>query len=144
MGRFIFRTIFVILILAFIGVQYIEVERTNPIVKADLEAPMEIKNIFRTSCYDCHSNITKWPWYSKVAPISWMIIDDVNEGRKKLNFSEWETLYSGKKEELKKKIWEEISAEEMPPSGYVYLHPGASLEITQKNILKKWLQNGDY
>jgi hypothetical protein len=144
MRRMLFRTLFVLLVLAFIGIQYIEVDRTNPPVKADLDAPIEIKNIFRTSCYDCHSNQTKWPWYSKVAPISWMIIDDVNEGRKHLNFSDWGTLFSGKREELKKKMWEELTADEMPPGKYIYLHPSASLEITQKNILKRWLQNSSY
>jgi hypothetical protein len=144
MRRVIFRTIFVLLILAFIGVQYIEVERTNPPVKADLQAPSDVKNIFRTSCYDCHSNQTKWPWYSKVAPVSWMIIDDVNEGRSHLNFSEWGNLLSDKKAELKKKILEELKDDEMPPGKYVYLHPGASLEITQKNTLFNWLQTSSY
>lgn len=140
MGR-IFRIIFILLVLAFIGVQYIEVDRTNPPVKADLNAPLDVKNIFKTACYDCHSYETKWSWYSKVAPISWLIIDDVNEGRKHLNFSEWGNLYSGKREELKKKIWEELVEDEMPPGKYIYLHPDASLELTQKNILKRWLQN---
>ena len=141
MKRFIFRAGFILLILTFIGIQYIEVDRTNPLVKKDLEAPVEIKNILKYSCYDCHSNETKWPWYSKVAPFSWLIIDDVNEARKHLNFSEWESLYSGKRDDLKKSIWEELVADEMPPRKYIYLHPSASLEITQKNILKKWLQS---
>lgn len=141
MRKFLFKILFPLFVLAFIGVQYIEVERTNPPVKTDLNAPLEIKNILRTSCYDCHSNETKWPWYSKVAPVSWLIIDEVNAGRKHLNFSEWETLYSRKKDELKKNIWEELVADEMPPSKYIYLHPSASLEMTQKNILKRWLQN---
>ncbi len=141
MRRFLFKTIFILFILAFIGIQYIEVERTNPPVKNDLDAPIEIKNILKTSCYDCHSNETKWPWYSKVAPVSWLIVDDVNEGRKHLNFSEWGSLYSRKRNELKKSMWEEIAQDEMPPDKYVYLHPDASLELTQKNILKKWLQS---
>lgn len=132
---------FALFVLAFIGIQYIEVERTNPPVKKDLEAPVEIKNILKTSCYDCHSNETIWPWYSKVAPISWLVVDDVNEGRKHLNFSEWETLYSEKRNELKKKIWEELVEDEMPPNKYLYLHPSASLEMTTKNILRRWLQS---
>lgn len=141
MRRFLFKTIFILFILAFIGIQYIEVERTNPPVKNDLDAPIEIKNILRTSCYDCHSNETKWPWYSKVAPVSWLIIDDVYEGRKHLNFSEWGSLFSGKKNELKRSMWEEIVKDKMPLGKYIYLHPAASLELTQKNILKKWLQS---
>lgn len=141
MKRFIFRTVLILLVLTFIGIQYIEVERTNPVVKKDLDAPIQIKRILKNSCYDCHSNETKWPWYSKVAPVSWLIIDDVNEGRKHLNFSEWESLYSRKRDDLKKNIWEEISADEMPLGNYLYLHPGAALDFTQKNILKKWLQS---
>jgi hypothetical protein len=144
MRKFAFKVFFAILILAFIAVQYIDVGYTNPPVKADLQAPIEVKNILKTSCYDCHSNQTKWPWYSKVAPISWMIIDDVNEGRKHLNFSEWGTLYSERREELKKKILEELNTDEMPPSKYTFVHRSASLEIIQKNTLKKWLQSSIY
>ncbi len=143
MGRFIFRLLMAIMIAGFIGIQYIEVERTNPPVKDDIEAPLQIKNILKNACYDCHSNETKWPWYSKVAPVSWLIIDDVNEGRKHLNFSEWENLYSRKKDDLKKSIWKELAENEMPPGKYIYLHPGASLEMTQKNVLKRWLQSSN-
>lgn len=140
MRRFFSKTLFVLFVLVLIGIQYIEVEHTNPPVKADLAAPGEVKNILKKSCYDCHSYETQWPWYSKVAPVSWLIIDDVQEARKHLNFSEWETLYSRKKDELKKSIWEELLADEMPPTKYIYLHPEASLEMTQKNILRRWLQ----
>lgn len=143
MGK-IFKIIFVLLVLSFIGVQYIEVDRTNPLVKADLNAPLEIKNIFKAACYDCHSYETKWPWYSKVAPISWLVVDDVNEGRKRLNFSEWGTLYSGKREELKKKIWEQVATEEMPLTIYTYLHPNAKLELPMKNIIKRWAVGNSY
>lgn len=140
MRRFFSKTLFVLFVLVLIGIQYIEVEHTNPPVKADLAAPGEVKNILKKSCYDCHSYETQWPWYSKVAPVSWLIVDDVQEARKHLNFSEWETLYSRKKDELKNSIWEELLADEMPPTKYIYLHPEASLEMTQKNILRRWLQ----
>jgi hypothetical protein len=144
MGKALFRIVFALFVLTFIGIQYIEVDRTNPQVKADLNAPLEIKNIFKTACYDCHSYETKWPWYSKVAPISWLVVDDVNEGRKHLNFSEWGTLYSGKREELKKKIWEQVATEEMPLTIYTYLHPDAKLELSMKNIIKKWAVGNSY
>ncbi len=132
------KTFFVLLILAFIGIQFVEVERTNPPVTADKNIPAEVKNIFKNSCYDCHSNETDWTWYSKIAPVSWLIVKDVNDGRKHLNFSEWDKLFSEKRTKLKKEIWDQINQEEMPMDIYTIMHPGAKLDLTQKNIIKKW------
>lgn len=132
------RMFFVLLILAFIGIQFIEVERANPPVVADLNAPTEVKLIFKNSCYDCHSNETKWPWYCKIAPASWLISKDVINGRKHLNFSEWENFFSDKRYKLKKEIWEEIVQGEMPLDLYTLMHPSAKLDVIQKNIIKKW------
>ena len=137
--RRIKRTFFVLLILAFIGIQFVEVEKANPPVTADLNAQSEVKNIFKNSCYDCHSNETKWPWYSKIAPASWLISKDVIDGRKHLNFSEWGKFYSDKRTTLKKEIWDQINQEEMPGDIYTIMHPGAKLDMIQKNIIKKWV-----
>jgi hypothetical protein len=133
------RIFFVLLILAFIGIQFVDVEQANPPVTADLNALSEVKFILKTSCYDCHSNETVWPWYSKVAPISWLISKDVTDGRKHLNFSEWEKLYSDKRTMLKNKIWDEINKDEMPTGIYTFMHPSAKLELMQKNDIKKWV-----
>lgn len=142
MGR-IFKYAFVIIVIAFIGIQFIEVDKTNPQVSADIQAPPEVKKILRSSCYDCHSNETRWPFYSNIAPISWFIVDDVTDGRAKLNFSNWENLFSEKQDELKKKIWKEINEDEMPMSSYIYMHPDAKLGMPQKDILKKWATGDD-
>ena len=135
------RIIVILFIIAFIGIQFVEVERFNPPVTADINVPVEIKTILKNSCYDCHSNETVWPWYSKIAPISWLISNDVIDGRKHLNFSEWEKLYSEKRNELKKKIWEEVNKDEMPLDIYTYIHPSAKLEMIQKDMIKKWATN---
>jgi len=132
------RIFYVLLIFAFIGIQFIEVERANPPVTADLNAPVEVKNIFKNSCYDCHSNETVWPWYSKIAPASWLVSEDVKDGRKHLNFSEWEKLYSEKRAKMKEEIWEQVNEDEMPLNIYTIMHPSAKLELVQKNIIKKW------
>lgn len=142
MGR-IFKIIFVVLFMVFIGLQFIEVERTNPPVTADLKAPLEIKQIFKVSCYDCHSNETIWPWYSKVAPFSWLIVKDVEKGRLELNFSEWEKLNYQQKGKNIKKIWEEINTDEMPPELYNYLHGSAKLDVIRKNVIRKWISNDE-
>ena len=135
------RVFFLLLIIAFIGIQFVEVERANPPVTADFNASTEVKNIFRNSCYDCHSNETKWPWYSKIAPVSWFISKDVIEGRKHLNFSEWEKFYSEKRDTLRKRIWDEVNRDEMPTYLYSILHTTATLDLMQKNIIRKWTMN---
>ena len=132
------RIFFVLLVLAFIGIQFVEVERANPPVTADLNAPSEVKFILKNSCYDCHSNETVWPWYSKIAPFSWLIVKDVKGGRIHLNFSEWEKLYSDKRTKIKKEIWNQINQNKMPTDIYALIHPSAKLELTQKNVIKKW------
>lgn len=137
MGRFL-KYLFVLLILAFVGIQFIEIEKTNPPVTAEINAPSEVKNIFKTACYDCHSNETKWPWYSSVAPVSWLVEKDVREGRNHLNFSEFELMTSDKKTEYKKEIWEEVRDEKMPLTIYTYMHPNSKLDLAQKNIIKQW------
>lgn len=124
-----------------IGIQYVDIEKTNPPVTGDIEAPMAVKTILQKSCYDCHSNETKWPWYSKVAPVSWLIADDVNEGRASLNFSYWERLTTDKQQKLLTEIMEEIEKDDMPPSSYKLLHPGARLDLMQIEVLKTWMKN---
>src|SRR6185436_12929985 len=86
--------------LAFLALQLVPVERTNPPLKAPLQAPAPVDAILRRACYDCHSNESRWPWYGYVAPVSWLVADDVKQGRKHLNFSDWNE-YSAKKREHK-------------------------------------------
>ena len=93
----------IFLVVVIIGIQFIPVERTNPPVVSDIDAPSEVKDILRKACYDCHSNETKWVWYTKIAPASFLAVKDVNEGREHLNFSEWGN-YTSKTEEIKKEI----------------------------------------
>ncbi|MFA3782282.1 heme-binding domain-containing protein [Melioribacteraceae bacterium 4301-Me] len=132
-----------IIVIALIAIQFINVERTNPPVAAEIKAPPDVKKILRNSCYDCHSNETKWPWYSYIAPISWLVEKDVKSGRKHLNFSEWEKLTTKKKDKKREEIWEQISKDEMPLDIYTYMHPNAKLSLLQKNIIKNWLNNSN-
>ena len=71
---------------AFIAIQLVPVNRTNPPVQGDFRGSAEVVSILRRACYDCHSNETVWPWYSRVAPLSWVIAHDVNEGRAVVEF----------------------------------------------------------
>jgi hypothetical protein len=132
------KKIFIFLLLGMIGIQFIKIDKTNPPVTADLNAPAEVRTILRNACYDCHSNETIWPWYSKVAPVSWMIENHVKDGRGNLNFSEWEKYSDTKKTEMKKEIWEQINSSEMPLQMYTYLHSKSNLDIMKKKLIQDW------
>ena len=123
------------LVVIIIGIQFIPVERTNPPVTSDIDAPSEIKAIFKKACYDCHSNETNWAWYTKVAPSSFLAVKDVNDGRKHLNFSEWDF---NKESKYKEEIWDEIREEQMPPWQYKIFHSEAKLTQEEKNLLRNW------
>ena len=106
-------------------IQLIPVDRSNPSVVEDITAPPPVKSILKRACYDCHSHETVWPWYSKVAPVSWLVAWDVREGREELNFSTW-NQYTGKKRDKKlKEIAEQVDEGEMPPWFYLPAHPEA-------------------
>src|SRR5580704_9253444 len=77
-----------------VAIQFIPLERRNFPVKTDLVTPAPIKAALRTACYDCHSNRTRWPWYGAIAPASWLVAHEVNEGRRRLNFSDWDAYAS--------------------------------------------------
>jgi hypothetical protein len=122
----------------FLAIQLIPVDRSNPPVVVDFEAPVEVKSILKRSCYDCHSNEVDWPWYSYVAPVSWLVAYDVKEGREELNFSEW-NQYSGDPE-MKEEIVEEVAEGEMPIPIYLAMHPGAAISESELARLKQWVK----
>ncbi|MBK7631950.1 MAG: heme-binding domain-containing protein [Ignavibacteriales bacterium] len=126
---------FIALIL--IGIQFIPVERTNPPVQSDIDAPANVKAIFKKACYDCHSNETNWAWYTKVAPASFLAVKDVEDGRRHLNFSEWGN-YTSKTEKMKDEIWDEVREEQMPPWQYKIFHSDKVLTQEEKDIVRSW------
>lgn len=128
----------ILFLIALIVIQFIPVKRTNPASISEIDAPADVKAIFRNSCFDCHSNETVWPWYSYIAPASWLLVSDVNEGRENLNFSNWGNLDRSKQTKLREEIWEEIREERMPLWQYRILHPGSKLSQEQKNLIRNW------
>ncbi len=108
-------------------------DHSNPPVKNEpvWDSP-ETRDLAQRACFDCHSNETIWPWYSNVAPISWLVQHDTEEGREELNFSEWGT--SGEGEEGQEMV-EEIKEGEMPLRIYLITHPEARLTQAEKEQL---------
>lgn len=112
---------------------------TNPPVTGEVQAPAAVMQVMRTSCYDCHSNETKWPWYSHLAPVSWLVRRDVNEGRRHLNFSTWSSASERRKaHRLKDDIPRQLEEHEMPPWYYTIIHRHAVLSDSQRALLRQW------
>jgi hypothetical protein len=122
----------------FIGIQLMSVKRTNPPITGEIQAPEKVMAILRRCCYDCHSNETKWPWYSYVAPVSWLVSDDVNDGRKHMNFSEWADYNTKQKNHKTKKCGKLVTLSEMPLWFYLPLHPEAELLPEDIETIVSW------
>ena len=119
-------------------IQFFPVDRSNPPVEQEITAPENVKTILRQSCYDCHSNETEWPWYSRIAPVSWLVAHDVNEGRQHLNFSTWNVLDPRDQTKAIEEVWEEIEKGEMPLWYYLPLHPETKLTEQDLSLIKEW------
>ncbi|HSY43769.1 MAG TPA: heme-binding domain-containing protein [Candidatus Acidoferrum sp.] len=118
---------------------------TNPPVKTDflatLNPPPKIAGMFRAACYDCHSNETRWPWYSHIMPMSWQIVQDVNDGRDNLNLSEWPTDNPKRAWKKMENMSEEIDGGDMPLKKYTLIHADARLTAEQRSDLTGWLDD---
>jgi len=123
---------------ALVIIQFIPIDRNNPPVAGEIEAPEAVMAILKRSCYDCHSNETIWPWYSYVAPASWLVAKDVREGREELNFSVWDTYSEKRKNHKIKECGEEVEEGEMPLWFYLPLHPEAELSQDDIDLIVSW------
>ena len=123
-----------------VAIQLVPVDRSNPPVVADFDGPAEVRTVLRTSCYDCHSHETEWPWYSRIAPVSWLVVHDVDEGRDHLNFSQWGTYESKRRAKLAEEMWEEVEDGEMPLLAYRLAHPAARLTDEARQTLRRWAE----
>jgi len=99
-----------------------------------------LKVVLKESCFDCHSNSTRYPWYNNVAPISYWISNHVKDGKKHLNFSEWKNYSLKKKDHKLEEIQELVEEGEMPLTEYTWTHEEASLTEDQINEISKWVQ----
>jgi hypothetical protein len=127
-----------VLAAVFVIMQLIPVDLSNPPVESDMPAPADVKAILRTSCYDCHSNETVWPWYSKVAPVSWVLAHDAAEGREKINFSTWGRYTPEKQAMNMMQIIDEVKEGEMPPMPYTWKHAGSDITPDELKALEAW------
>jgi hypothetical protein len=110
---------------------------------AHIATPPAVEAILEKACYDCHSAETDWPWYSRVAPFSWLIVEDVRHGRSNLDFSSWSTDPDREPTPTQRLRWtcEEVRQRIMPPVSYRLLHPQARLTDEEADLLCDWAAN---
>ncbi|KVV16288.1 heme-binding domain-containing protein [Flavobacterium sp. TAB 87] len=141
----IFKIILLILVAVFVGIQFIPAKRNQSTSVPTTDflvvtgAPQNISNTLQTSCYDCHSNNTYYPWYNKVQPVAWFLESHIGEGKAELNFSEWDAYSERRKKSKLKSIVSQIEDNEMPLSSYTILHQDAKLSPQQKTELIEWM-----
>ena len=124
---------------AFVALQFIRPAISHPPVTADLAAPPEVKQILRTSCYDCHSNETRLAWFDRIVPAYWMVARDVNTARRHLNFSEIGKLPPAQQKGMLYEAVNQIRLGAMPLPDYLRLHPAAAVTPAQLETLKSYL-----
>jgi len=142
----ILRIIVLTLSVAFIAIQFYRPDRTNPPIaqaetlEATADVPENVARILTRSCNDCHSNETTYPWYSNVAPFSWLLADHIEEGRRELNYSVWNNYSAKKKRHKYDETCEQIESGVMPHNQYLWLHADARLSEADKKILCEWAE----
>lgn len=122
-----------------VAIQLVPVGRTNPPVTSKVNASQEALAVLERSCFDCHSNETRWPWYAYVAPVSWLVTHDVKEGREHINFSEWSQYDAEKVADILDEVHEEVEEGKMPLPIYLVLHGDARPSEQDKQALFAWV-----
>ena len=126
--------------------QLVPLDRSNPPSDPDqhftvvARPPARVASIVDRSCRDCHTNDTRWPWYSRVAPMSFLVVDDVKEGRAHLNFSEWGKLDARRSALKLEEICEEVKSGSMPERKYTLIHPSAKLSPEEVDAICGWTE----
>lgn len=141
------RVIFVILLAAFILIQFIRPPKNNGeevaenLITAKYQIPQHVQEILKVACYDCHSNTTHYPWYFSIQPIAWVVADHITEGKKELNFSTFVTDPVWRQYKKFKEIGKEVKDGDMPIPSYTWLHRDAVLSAAQKLTVENWASN---
>lgn len=128
------------------AIQLYQPDRLNPPVDesrtiyASIQVPPEVRAVIERSCNDCHSYQTKWPWYSYIAPASWLVSNDVSQGRLHLNFSTWADYKKNRKANKLDGIADEVSDKTMPLKKYTLLHLSAKLSDSDIELISRWAE----
>lgn len=140
------KKVLIVLAVVFIIIQFFRIDKTNPPVNEGMDflkiknTPENIATVIRTSCYDCHSNETVYPWYSNVQPVAWFLKSHIDDGRKHLNFSTFSTYEPKKQAHKLEEAVEMIEQDKMPLESYILGHPEAKLSPENKTMLIQYFK----
>jgi len=143
------KIILLILTIVFVGIQFIPTKRnqSESVPNTDFmivnNVPNNIKATLQTSCYDCHSNNTSYPWYNTVQPVAWFLENHIEEGKAELNFSEWDNYSNRRKKSKLKSIVSQIKDNKMPLSSYTFIHKNTIISNNQKKEIIAWINEID-
>ena len=141
----ILKRTFQILLLVFIVIQFIRPAKnksegiSNNDISKIYPLPENVQTILKTSCYDCHSNNTVYPWYANIQPVAWWLNDHIQDGKKELNFSEFASYRIGRQYRKLDEINKEVKEDAMPLDNYLWIHKYAKLDDQQKLALANWV-----
>lgn len=143
----ILKIVAIIALIALIVIQFFpkKYNRSETVPTSDFIAiynpPKEVEGILRASCYDCHSNNTEYPWYNKIQPVNWYLADHVEEGKSKLNFSEFGDYSTKRGNHKLEEVIKEVKNDKMPLESYTLIHSDAKLNAQQKESLITWIKS---
>ena len=143
------KIILLILLIVFVGIQFIPTKRnqSESVPNTDFmivnNVPNNIKATLQTSCYDCHSNNTSYPWYNTVQPVAWFLENHIEEGKAELNFSEWDNYSNRRKKSKFNSIVSQIKDNKMPLSSYTFIHKNTIISNNQKKEIIAWINEID-
>lgn len=142
----IVKIILLVLLVVFVGIQFIptELNQSDIVQKTDFiltnKVPNNIAKKIKTSCYDCHSNNTQYPWYNKIQPAAWFLENHINEGKAELNFSEWGSLSNRRKASKLRSIIKQIESDKMPLDSYMLIHRDAIFSDDERKEVIDFMQ----
>jgi hypothetical protein len=140
------RKILIGLLIVLIIAQFIQPPKNSgsPLTKNDIshsvQVPDSVMALLKVACYDCHSNSTRYPWYSRITPVNWWLYDHIQEGKHELNFSEFTGSFRRKMRKLEE-AGEQTEKHEMPISSYLWIHKDARLSDAQRQLIVEWTKN---
>ena len=141
------KKILLALLIVFIAIQFIQPAHNTsgqvlPIdITKTVSVPDKVLDIFKNSCYDCHSNNTRYPWYVYIQPMGWMMARHIKNGKKNLNFSEFGSYSLRKQVNKLRAIETSIKEESMPLSSYTIIHTDAKLSEEDRKLITDWISN---
>ncbi len=136
----------ILLLVILVAIQFVQPARNKSVkvptagIATVIHVPDHVQAILQNSCYDCHSNNTRYPWYATLQPGAWWMASHIKEGKQELNFDEFGSYTKRRQVSKLKAIQGSIEDESMPLPSYTFIHRGASLSKTDQKLLKDWIE----